>query len=413
MAQSQRREMPGEDRGTKLSLLEAFSYFDLAGPAPGGTVTRITVSPWREGYATDPYALAEDGKLQAWLASTAAERVILSGWPDTPFPDLRAALFAIWEALPHAQIVLEGAASSAALDKALALWPDQVVTVPEPGPLPSRVAVAESRAPAAAQAPTQDDLEAEHAALLERMDQPEPPKRVDLRMVHLREATTAGRAERRAMSGLSADDQARATLHGLGAVASNALIPSLDRRGGAALHLGRGYMLDLAATGAEITRLEGSLQRGSGPAVIFDPRPGKVLKHEMVHVLSLGRDRQARAAISALRVVGHGTRHVHMVAADPAAAEQVSPGGFVFSDGWKLVGLVIATVGTGGTGFAALRTGALWDDLTLQADLGSAEAAETLAQLSALRTLPAARRRHLAETFHPVLVFPSSPDRGR
>ncbi|MEL7301567.1 MAG: hypothetical protein AAFM92_14390 [Pseudomonadota bacterium] len=409
MAEAQRRHFAEEERGSDHALPKAFSWAELSVPVPTSGVARITVSPESEGYATTPGALPEDARLVSWLASSAADRVTLAGWPGTPFEDLRAALFTIWEALPHAQVVLEDAAASLALERALTIWPDQVVTPQDLRPLPRRVAVAECGGPAPSLRLELEDLDAEHDALLADLDAPESPERVAQRMAHLREASLA-KAPRQAR--YPDDGGAGATLHGHGAAASNALIPGVDRAQEASLHLGRGYMLRLGGAGAEVTLFDRGPRREGGPAVIFDPRPGKVLKHEMVHVLSVAGGK-GRAAISALRVLGHGARHLHLVAADPAAAAQVRPGSFIFCDGWTLLGIVTARVGADGTAFAALRTGAIWDDLSVAADLGSAEAAETLSQLNALRFLSTRQERQRAAKSLPELVIPTGLERGR
>ncbi|MEM1374387.1 MAG: hypothetical protein AAGF78_08405 [Pseudomonadota bacterium] len=240
--------------------------------------------------------------------------------------------------------------------------------------------------------------EAELASCLATLHAPEASSRIEARLEHIR---------RNAAAPLSAT-----TLHAArgqcnealvlrrGAISANAIIPGSASGWGDGIHLGGGYVLrrwsgrgqDTEGLGSTVLNFHlartapesapvGSHNADLPGEVRFDPRPGKVLKHETAHALFVGEDRQVRVAMSALRVVGHRGQHVYVTTAIRGVSGATL---FCFNESWQFVGLGTGHVSSehldtrGEKAFAILRPTAIWDDLVARADLGCGRSADAL-----------------------------------
>ncbi|MEM8591026.1 MAG: hypothetical protein AAGF13_00720 [Pseudomonadota bacterium] len=375
----------------------------------GATRGRITHSADDQATPTfltkgsSPTDLAEAPALREWLMSGGFEEVALPAFRKARFQDYRALAMAIFAVLPEVNLIWPTLPQDDALERAAALWGAQTAARPAPIFAPEG-----PKADGANEANMTREIEAS----LRLLQHPESTRRIEAKLRHLRKT-----AAEPAATAFEEDAQASFEAESLkrGGLAANALIPASTPPHQMGLHVGSGYVLRPLLSGSadepeSITceRLGYSLSRtGHVEMSVFEarrqatsvaelePRPGKVLKHEIVHALYTAKDRKMRVALGGLRVVGHGRRHIYMVSETGDALE---PGAFCFNDGWQFVGMVVRTFGSGaieGTGkpvVAVLRTSAVWDDLVARADLGCGRSANALSELARRLTRYGSRR---------------------
>jgi len=392
---------------TDLTWAEQIGGLDAAAPKVG-RVLRAPVAAETCGSqfvtsADGPEALAMCGRFREWMLSGGFSTVALPHWDGATIWAYREAVSLILAMLPESTVTFEPAAQSIAL-RLQRIWPNCVRTHRDPA-LPLRcgpVAVAEDAPTGAPVNDTQTCLE-ELTRALSEFRSPELPSRVEARLVHLRESAAAPLVRRSGALAKAPHHADAAYMFGLGAEAANAVIPQATSPFGAGLHLGGGYVLTPACgpagpssggyTLSQVTTDTPEDQEAPAPLigllrspVAVDPRPGKVLKHETAHALFVGEHGRVCVALSTLRMIGRGARHNYFQ--DTGAVQLPSAGCFIFNESWKFVGLGChrfppkAARGQRGPVIAALRTGAIWDDLVIRADLGSAEAADALAHLA-------------------------------
>ncbi|MEM1234510.1 MAG: hypothetical protein AAGH70_10315, partial [Pseudomonadota bacterium] len=260
-------------------------------------------------------------------------------------------------------------------------------------------------------------MEAELAACLATLQAPEAGSRIEARLEHIRRNAAAPLSA--ATLNTARGQCSEALVLRRGAIAANAVIPGTASGLGDGIHLGEGYVLRKWNRRGQETQGMGSsvlgfhlarTELGTPPLnptasdlpgeVRLDPRPGKVLKHEAVHALFVGKDRQVRVAMGALRVAGHRGQHAYMTTANRAISEATL---FCFNESWQFVGMAVRQVASvhldmrGECAFAILRPTAIWDDLVARADLGCGASADMLSAMARPQMRPVNRGTEQAQ----------------
>ncbi|MEM9350433.1 MAG: hypothetical protein AAGA47_09240 [Pseudomonadota bacterium] len=334
-----------------------------------------------------PYDLAEDGRFREWLISGAFDLLVFPDWV-ADFWAYRELVSCILAHLPEAEVIVRDTALETELS---ALWPKQVSTVPR---MKKEFFVSVCEGARTYEAPPASvDLD-ELRTVWDKRQSPEDTWRIEARLRHLRASAARPIQRPSVRRPVPTGHHDAAELFGQGAAAANAVIPEARPGWQAGLHLGRGYVLGPGEGGSEyalthVTSAEVDdrlADRGMPLDVVVDPRFGKVLKHETAHALFLSDEGRVCVAMSGLRMLGTGARHMYF-AADRGLTLPPSAC-FVFNESWKFVGMGVAAAPTpdgNNPAIAVLRTGAIWSDLVHQADLGSSFAAGALMQLEKMR----------------------------
>lgn len=325
-------------------------------------------------------ALADGAAFREWLLSGGFSTVELPLFPAPTFEGYRELAMAILATLPDTKLIFPAAEDHSGLAKAARMWGGALEDT----------------------APTLNTetspLAAEMTACLDTMEAPEDPQRIEERLAHIRR-----NALQRSSMGHIEDAKghsSQADILRLGAIAANAIIPGFAARFGDGISFGRGYVLrhwqgrglareelvsdvlgfHLARTGHEDTPCNGAGHEPAGE-VPFDPSRGAILKHEPVHGLFV-TDGQVRVAMGALRVAGHGEKHLYITCEDGALPETTI---FCFNESWQFVGMSVdrfAPTAGHKAALAVLTPLAIWDDLVARADLGCGKAADALNDLA-------------------------------
>lgn len=378
------------------SRREDFRWGDIASDdrfeGGTGTICKTAFRTERATFALGHHTVleaAESGALREWLLSGRFETVAIPHVPGAVFEDYRALAMAILSILPDATLAFPEGSGDPGLKKAAGMW----------GP--------EAKTPHSQMTPVTERLADEVTECLADIQAPEHPTRIEARLARMRRiALTAGYARPgtelvEVAKGYSSEAQVLRR----GAIAANAMIPGAAARRGDGLHLGHGYVLrrwqergaskeglGSAALGFHLERTSELESACPAPRidlpgeVQLDPGPGKVLKHEATHALFVASDGQVRVAMGALRVVGHGEKHLYMTCQEDGLSRDTL---FCFNEAWQFIGLSIATYPAGTTQdkavMAVLTPTAIWDDLVARADLGCGSAADALNRLARAR----------------------------
>ncbi|MEM9436220.1 MAG: hypothetical protein AAGA15_04200 [Pseudomonadota bacterium] len=363
---------------------------DVVSPVVGHVGTGVSDDVHCFASSKSAFDLAEDGCFREWLLSGGFDLVVLPDW-DADFWDYREVISFILANLPDAEVIVRNAKLQARL---AALWPDQIGAV-STSEKPHLVSVCEGAD--AYEAPEVSvDMEELNTVWSERQ-LPESPSRVEARLGHLRASAARPHPDSVSSVPVLFGHHDAADLLGQGAAAANAVIPEARLSDPAGLHFGGGYVLSAGAAGEEyvlkhVDIPEFAARKTADSATMevpVDPRPGKILKHETAHALYVGQDGRVCVAMSGLKMLGTGTRHMYF--ATDCSVFVPATGCFVFNESWRFVGIGVAAAPTPtgqGVAIAVLRTGALWGDLVQQADLGNDFAAEALSQLEDMRLQP-------------------------
>ena len=365
--------------------------------------------------ACSPADLADSGRFQQWLLCHGFTEVSLPVWAKADYWEWRDLVLTARAMLPGVLITIGGPSSPepcAELRRLATQWPDEVRLL---GARERREVANAKKARAKDEpegSPSRQKLVAGLTEVVDNLRKPEPSDRVEAKLAHLREGISSSGVDAESQLGQVAGHFKDSHILRMGAAAANSVIPG-SGKSGAGLHIGSGFVLrpwssdfsrssglgcgragfHLMQVATDIAPIGGN---NAARHVAFDPRPGKMLKHEHAHALFVGVDGRVRVASSALTALGQNESHLFLATENPAAKKE---GSFYFNESWQFIGMGVDVIepdevnGLSRPAVVVLRTGAIWEILVGLADIGSGPAAD------ALRTLDLARawqRRALA-----------------
>ena len=365
--------------------------------------------------ACSPAGLADSGRFQQWLLCHGFAEVSLPVWAKADYWEWRDLILTIRAMLPGIRISIGGPTSPepcTELHRLATQWPDEVRLLGKRDLLASGKVRNTRAGGKLGNTPSRQKLVAELTKVVENLRRPEPSDRVEAKLAHLREGISSSGIDAESQIGQVAGHFKDSHILRMGAAAANSVIPG-SGKAGAGLHIGSGFVLrpwssdfskssglGCARAGFHLMQVATDIAPigGNNAArhVAFDPRPGKMLKHEHAHALFVGEDGRVRVASSALTALGQNESHLFLATENPAAQKE---GSFYFNESWQFIGMGVDVIepdevnALSRPAVAVLRTGAIWEILVGLADIGSGPAAD------ALRTLDLARawqRRALA-----------------